>query len=642
MATAGHVDHGKSALVKALTGFDPDRLPEEKMRGITIELGFAQLILPGPDEQRFHIGVVDVPGHEDFVRNMIAGVGSVDLALPVVAADDGWMPQTEEHLQILIYLGVHRAVVALSKTDLGKIDKMTAQIRDQLRDTPFANSQIIPTSVRTSAGIEKLKRALSTEFVTLPPPRDIEKPRLFVDRAFTLRGIGTVVTGTLAGGRLRRGQSVVAQPQNSRTRIRSIQSHGSDLEFAEPGMRTAINLPDIEVGTGDKAINRGDVITIVDLGPPSRTLDALLEKSPRLTRKDPAARPLKNSSSVYVHHGTARVAAKIAFLEKEMLGVGERAIAQLRLESPILALLGDRFVIRDPSEQHTVAGGVVLDSHSDRENFRSAAQIDFLTARAASPDDCDVCVRSELTRHGFAQSTALLNDSNFSVAEIAATLLRLQGQGAIVMRGEIAADADRWRDLRRRASELIDNAHEKHPEQRGVELVEVRSALGDQSPDVFEALISDLRESGLVRAGTTIARASHRATLPPEIEPAAAKIRAALSAKPFDPPARKDIAQDRHLQQALRFLIEQGEVVEIGAEVILLREAAERMQAAVVAFISQHGPATVSELRQKLGTSRRVTVPFLEQLDRAGITQREADRRRLRDQIDYSNANLLK
>src|SRR5437763_16593058 len=208
LATAGHVDHGKSALVKALTGTDPDRLPEEKARGITIDLGFAHLQLSSPlstinnKPSAFSVGIVDVPGHEDFVRNMIAGVGSIDLAWLVVAADDGWMPQTEEHLQILLYLGVERILVALTKCDLGKIDNVTSQIREKLRETTFANAQIIPTSVRTGEGLENLKSALSIEIASLAPPRDIGKPRVFVDRAFTLRGIGSVVTGTLTGGHL--------------------------------------------------------------------------------------------------------------------------------------------------------------------------------------------------------------------------------------------------------------------------------------------------------------------------------------------------------------------------------------------------------------------------------------------------------
>jgi selenocysteine-specific elongation factor len=642
LATTGHVDHGKSALVKSLAGTDPDRLPEEKARKITIELGFTQLILDGPNEQRLHIGIVDVPGHEDFVRNMIAGAGSIDLALFVVAVDDGWMPQTEEHLQILNYLGVERAVIAASKSDLSGVERTTAQIREQLRDTAFARSLIVPVSARDQKGIENLKRALASELSGMQPQRDIGKPRLFIDRAFTLRGIGTVVTGTLTGGELRRGQKVVVQPQNLEVRIRSIQSHSCELESAKPGMRTAINLPDVAIGASPEQIKRGDVITSLDLGRSSSTLDVLLEKSRRLGRKDPGARPLKNGSSVYVHHGTARFSAKIALLEERTLEPGKEAIAQLRLASPIFAFLGDRFVLRDASEQHTIAGGLVLDPDGNREKFRSAAQRKLLRARAHAPDDVDVCVRSEIARTGFIRRESLLRKSRFSDGEIADASLRLQRGNEIIIRGDIAAEAQTWQTLRARTIAFIDNAHEKNPERAGLDLKELRTALRDQPSEVFETLISDLCVADFVRKGSVIARLSHRPALPPDLQLAATKIREALSKKPFDPLSRKEIALNPHAGQALRFLIEQGEVVEMGAEVVLLREAAERMRSGVIGFISQHGPATVSELRQELGSSRRVMVPFLEELDRAGITQRQADRRKLRDQTVYSNTNLLK
>ena len=268
IATAGHVDHGKSALVKALTGTDPDRLPEEKKRRITIDLGFAALNVTAPNGDKIQAGIVDVPGHEDFVRNMIAGVGSIDLALFVVAADDGWMPQSEEHLQILNYLGVQRAVIALTKSDLGAIDVATNQIRERLSDTAFADSPIVPTSVRTGAGIENLVNTLASQLARTEPQRDIRKPRLFIDRVFTLGGIGTVVTGTLTGGSLRRSEKIVVYPTNFEPRIRSIQSHGQELEVAHPGMRTAINLPDLQV----EQIKRGDVVTLPDHGAPSSTL----------------------------------------------------------------------------------------------------------------------------------------------------------------------------------------------------------------------------------------------------------------------------------------------------------------------------------------------------------------------------------
>lgn len=459
LATAGHVDHGKSALVKALTGTDPDRLPEEKARQITIDLGFAELNLAAPDEQRFHIGIVDVPGHEDFVRNMIAGVGSIDLALLVVAADDGWMPQTEEHVQILNYLRVQRGVVALTKSDLGDIGVVAEQIREKLRDTPFARASIVPTSIRTGEGIENLKDALATELATAEPQRDICKPRLFVDRAFTLRGIGTVVTGTLSGGSIRRSQDVLVQPGNVSARVRSIQNHGRDVEIARPGMRTAINLPDFSIG--ENGIQRGDIITVDSLGSPQATIDVFLERSSRLKRNSPGARPIKNGGSVQVHFGTGRVAAKIKLLEQPALGAGQSAIARLRLDSPIIALVGDRFVIRDSSEQNTIAGGTVLDPDADRANFRSSAQIQFLRARATAPHDVNVCIRSQLQRDQWTDSKMLLVRSNFSVDEISEALSRLSHDGEVVLAGDIVASASYWQNLANRAAALIDRAHEK-------------------------------------------------------------------------------------------------------------------------------------------------------------------------------------
>jgi selenocysteine-specific elongation factor len=625
LATAGHVDHGKSALVKALTGTDPDRLPEEKKRQITIDLGFAELNLTAPTGDKIHAGVVDVPGHEDFVRNMIAGVGSIDLALFVVAADDGWMPQTEEHLQILNYLRVQRGVIALTKSDLGGIDVITEQIGEKLRDTPFARAPIVPTSIRTGEGIENLKNALATELATGEAQLDICKPRLFIDRAFTLRGIGTVVTGTLSGGTIRRSQDVVVQPRNLSARVRSIQNHGRDLEIAQPGMRTAINLPDFSIG--GNGIQRGDVITVHSLNSPQATIDVILERSSRLERNSPATRPIKNGSSVQVHFGTSRIAAKITLLDERALGAGQNAIARLRLDSPILAFVGDRFVVRDSSEQNTVAGGTVLDPDADRASFRSAAQIHLLRARATAPHDLDVCIRSQLQRDGCTESKALLVRSNFGADEISEALSFLSDDGEIVLSGDIAAHASYWHASINRAATFIDREHEKNPERRGVDLSALRADLGTGSDKLFNALVSELTENGFVRFENQIARVNHRPSLPPELLSAAENIRAALSARRFDPPERKALSQNRNLQQALRFLIDEGEIVEISSEIVVLRGTAEEMQNTVAEFLSKNGSATASQLRQKTGTTRRVIIPFLEYLDRTGITRRFGDER---------------
>lgn len=625
LATAGHVDHGKSALVKALTGTDPDRLPEEKARQITIDLGFAELDLAGPGEQRFHIGIVDVPGHEDFVRNMIAGVGSIDLALLVVAADDGWMPQTEEHLQILNYLRVQRGVVALTKSDLGGIDVVAEEIQEKLRDTLFARASIVPTSVRTGEGIENLKDALATELATAEPQPDICKPRLFVDRSFTLRGIGTVVTGTLSGGSIRRSQDVFVQPGNVSVRVRSIQNHGRDVEIARPGMRTAMNLPDLS--TGENGIQRGNIITVDTLGSPQATIDVLLERSSRLKRNSSAARPIKNGSSVQVHFGTGRITAKITLLDQPAVGAGQSAIARLRLDPPIVALVGDRFVIRDSSEQSTIAGGTVLDPDADRTNFRTSAQIQFLRARATAPHDVDVCVRSQLQRDQCTDSKTFLIKSNFGSDEVSEALSRLSHYGEILLSGDIITSASYWHNLLNRAATLIDRAHEKTPERRGIDLSELRTDLEIESDKLFNAVISELTRNSFVRFENQIARISHQPSLPLELLSVVENIRAVLSTRRFDPPDRKALSQDRNLQHALRFLIDKGEIVEITREIVVLREAAEQMQNTIAEFLSKNGSATASQLRQKIGTTRRVIIPFLEYLDRTGVTRRIGDER---------------
>ncbi len=592
IATAGHVDHGKSALVKALTGVDPDRLPEEKARQITIDLGFAELNLPGG----IHAGIVDVPGHEDFVRNMIAGVGSIDLALFVVAADDGWMPQSEEHLQILTHLGVKRAVIALTKMDSANIN--IEQIRNRLSDTPFAQAPIIRTSVRTGEGMEDLKKALAVELGAMPPQRDYGKPRLFIDRVFTLHGIGTVVTGTLTGAELRRGQKIVIQPRRLETRVRSIQSHSRELELAQPGMRTAINVPDVEL----EQIKRGDVITIGDLGPASSKFLARVH----------LARPLKNGSSVYLHHGTSRVAARIVALERD-------GVARLKLASPIFAFLGDRFVLRDASERRTIGGGIVLDPDGDQHSKILAV-----------PGDVALCLRAEVASRRFVRKKTLLRKSHFSADEIAAALLRLEDSRQITIRGELAVDPDTWDKLRTRAIALIGATHKRNPERAGLDLNELRALMDHVRVDVFQALIADLCAGNFVRTGSGIAHTTHQAALPAALRPIENKTREALSEKPFDPPPRRTRETDPQARLVLRFLIDNGEAIEISEDVVLLSEHFAAMRTAVVNFISKNGPATVSELRQALESSRRVMVPFLERLDRDGITRRVGEKRLLR------------
>jgi selenocysteine-specific elongation factor len=629
VATAGHVDHGKSALVKALTGTDPDRLPEEKARAITIDLGFAHLELPAtaPGTSSYMLGIVDVPGHEDFVKNMVAGVGSIDLALLVVAADDGWMPQTEEHLQILAYLGVTRSVVALTKIDLAQDEiGVTDKIREKLRSTPFADAPIVPTSVVNGRGLDHLKAALASVLADTAPPADIGKPRLPVDRVFKLQGIGTVVTGTLTGGTLRRGQSVMIQPRGKKTRIRSIQSHNRDVEVCSPGTRTGLNLPDLNT-LGD--IRRGDTITLDTFGgasvTPSMIVDAQFEISPRATR------PLKDGSRVRVHHGSGNVAARVAFYQGEDLAAGGHALGQLRLEAPWFVFAGDRFIVRDWAEQNTLAGGVVLDPDASRKLFSSEARLRFLNERAQSPEDVSHFVASQVIRDGGGRASQLLLKSRFSATAISGAASRLGTEGKIVLRGDCVFDSAKWLALRRRAVDAIDKHHRGHPEQMGLPLTDLRRILKADLPgeELFDAFVGDLCATDFVRIGAAIRRATHRPDLPANLQAAGAKLRSTLAAKQFDPPSRKELAPDPISQQALRFLIATGEAVEINLEVLMAAESMRRATELIRQFIREHGPATVSELRQTLGSSRRVIVPLLERLDREGVTLRQDDKRTL-------------
>jgi selenocysteine-specific elongation factor len=635
IATAGHVDHGKSALVKALTGTDPDRLPEEKARGITIDLGFAHLELETQNSkletQKFHLGLIDVPGHEDFVKNMVAGVGSIDLALFVVAADDGWMPQTEEHLQILTYLGVTRAVFALTKMDLVESDEEAVinRLRQRLEGTPFARDPIVPTSVLSGRGLDALKTALARMLIDTPAPRDIGKPRMPIDRVFILRGIGTVVTGTLTGGVLRRGQSVVLQPAGQSTRIRSLQNHNRDVELAGPGTRTAVNLPDVSA----EAVQRGQVLTLAELGSPSSTADVLLEKSLRLLQaKSSAARPLKDGSLVRVHHGSGSFPARVVLLGLAALGPGQQALAQLRFESPVFLFLGDRFIIRDWSEENTLAGGLVLDVAALPKQCRSAARQIFLKERSAAVGTARALGRSLLARDGIAPRASLLLQSRFSSSDVSEAVGQWVAAKEAILAADFVADASWWNNLILLAAGLIQGAHREHPEKLGLPLNELRQALEPHrlAPGLFEALLADLGRQGFVQVGTAIRAATHRPALPPRLQAVGAKLRAGLAAKPFEVPPRNELTPDSTATQALRFLLETGEAVELGDDLVMLAENFARAAEAIKKHIRERGPATVSDLRQMLGTNRRVIVPLLERLDREGVTLRQGDKRVLR------------
>jgi selenocysteine-specific elongation factor len=624
------VDHGKSALVKALTGIDPDRLPEEKARGITIELGFAHLALDG-----LHLGIVDVPGHEDFVKNMVAGVGSIDLALLIVAVDDGWMPQTEEHFQILNYLGVKRGVVALTKSDLidANDDRPVIAVREKLAGTAFANAPVVKTSVVTGTGIEQLKQCLAEVLVEAPPSRDIGKARLPVDRVFTLRGVGTVVTGTLIGGALRRAQQVIIQPAKTATRVRTVQSHNREVEVSPPGTRTALNLPDVAATqeAADARVERGDTVTLPNLGEPHKIANVLLEKSDRLRNTaTPASSALRDGARVRIHHSSANYAARVVIPWEGPLAPGEQRIAQLRFESPVFTFAGDRFIVRDWSEQWTLAGGVVLDPDAPARGLRSTAHREFLIARAQAPDDLKTLVLSLLKRDQAVKRTTLLVKSRYSAEEIAAALSGLAREKSVVVDGEWAIDGQWWTDIKGKAAASISAEHRAHPDRPGLAISDLRRATALPNPALFDVLVADLSRSGFTQSGPAIRQTQHRLALPPQLQAQGMRLRTSLAAKPFEPPTRKELAPDAALQQALRFLIQSGEAVELDSDTAMLAENYVKAAQLIKAHLQKAGGATASELRQILNTNRRVIIPLLERLDREGVTIRQGDKRVLK------------
>jgi selenocysteine-specific elongation factor len=636
LATAGHVDHGKSALVKALTGVVPDRLPEEKARGITIDLGFAHLNLPAPPSPSqptvtsYSCGIVDVPGHEDFVTNMVAGVGAIDLALLVVAADDGWMPQSEEHLQILQYLGVTQAVIALTKIDLATNEaRVTEQIRDRLAGTAFAHAPIVPTSMPQGRGLNELRSAIASVLSSTPPPPDFSKPRLAIDRVFVLKGIGTIVTGTLAGGTLRRGDAVVLQPSGRACRIRSCQSHGEDAEQVHPGTRTALHLVDIAA----QDIHRGDVVTLAALGTPSNTLDVWVDKSARLgDLNSPASRPLKSGTVVRLHLGSAHQLARVQLLEAATLAAGESCLAQLRLETPAFAFTGDRFLLRDASAQSTLAGGVVLDPDATRSHARDIDRLNHLKACAARPDQPDPFIDAALQRLRLVPAASLLVRSRFSSRQITTAMGRALANRTVVLVGTRLACARFWSARLDGAIQAIDQHHQDHPEQPGLGLTDLRATLEQDPGDAegFDELVSALGQQGFVLQDSWIRRANHRPALPEHLRVAGQRLRDVLTERHLDPPSRAELAPDDPSRQALRYLLRSGEAVELGAEILLGNQAFALAKRRIIAQLRRQTRATVSELRQELGMHRRVLIPLLERLDRDGITIRDGDTRTLR------------
>ena len=504
LGTAGHIDHGKSSLVKCLTGSDPDRLPEEKARGVTIELGFAHLSLTHEDAA-YELGIVDVPGHADFVNNMVAGVGALDIALFIIAADDGWMPQSEEHLHILTYLGISNIIIALTKADLCEdVPFSVEMLRDELQDTSIAEAPIIPVSAITGEGIDQLKDTITQNLQNCQPQQDVLKPRLAIDRIFSPKGTGTVVTGTLTGGSIRIGDSLIAQPIGIPAKVRYIQSHSQALEWALPGMRTALNLPDLPIDApGKPGAKRGLTLTAQSCGVPTDTLDIHLQ---RLARPIPGIKPraLKHMETVMIHHGSARCRARVILHDRNHLNPGEDCLAQLRLENPLFLLTGERIVLRDGSQQSTLAGGTVLDALPARQGFRTESRETFLHARAAQPTDPAVYIRTSLVRDKILKAQQVLSNHPFHPDTIRETSEKLIAEGSVIRHNDLLIHSKWWKSLQDEAEKSIRGWHKQHPDLPSMPLDNLQKEIASPE-EVLGFLITTLSTKGYQASGQGIA-----------------------------------------------------------------------------------------------------------------------------------------
>jgi selenocysteine-specific elongation factor len=618
IGTAGHVDHGKSALVKALTGIDPDRLPEEKDRGMTIDLGFAWLKLPDGEE----VGIVDVPGHERFVRNMIAGVGGIDFVVLVIAADDGWMPQTEEHLAIINLLGVKHGLVVLTKIDLVKgdwLELVADDLRNKLAGTFLAEAPMVRTSVVTKAGLEELKSQLSASLKPVLPRIDLDKPRHYFDRVFTLAGRGTIVTGTLIDGHLEAGQEVLILPQGRRSRIRTMQTHKRDVDRAVPGSRVAINLAGIE----KEEISRGDMLTLPEIDVTSDSLSCRIESLPNVKS------PLVHGGNYLILLGTSEVLGKLVLLEDRKVPPGGSAYAILKLEHKIPCLVGDRFIVRLPSPATTLGGGTVLEVETQRYRRNREKLVGWLSER--SPPDARRLILSEVKKSGVTSLKQLSKNSRLPYQGISETAEALVQKEQLVKLGDLYGDPAHIERIETEIADSLQKLHRDKPHLPGMKIAEFVSRYRLEA-SLAEKLLSYFESRGVVsRQGAFLRLTKFAPKLAGEQKEIADRLLEAIASSPLNNPTKDELLKTHPGSfEVLRFLIAQGEIVEFKGGILLASRDFEKIKEKITSHLREKKKATASDLRQLLGTSRKYMIPLLEKLDELRITVREGDHRVLR------------
>jgi len=617
IGTAGHVDHGKSTLVKAMTGMDPDRLREEQERGLTIDLGFAWMTLPDGEE----VSIVDVPGHERFVGNMLAGVGAIDMALLVVAADESVMPQTREHLAILDLLQINRGLVAITKADLVDGDWLAlvaADVAKTLRGTTLEGAKAVPVSAVSGSGMPDLLAAIQGVLKESQPRKDLGRPRLSIDRSFTISGFGTVVTGTLIDGRLKPGQEIEVLPSGAQGRIRGLQTNKSKLDEALPGRRLAVNIS----GVDHDRLKRGDVLTSPGWLRPTIAVDVRFQAIAGLPR------PVRHNLNVTVHAGSSEVMGRLRLLDTDAVDPGASAWAQLKLDAPLTVVKGDHYVVRAGGA--TIGGGSIVVPHAVRHQRMHAPTIERLAVMERGTDR-EVLVNAMQASEP-AEFGAVARRANLSPEQAALELDALVSEGLVVPAGQQRTGAGAmfytlggWNAVCDTARQALAAYHRQFPLRKGAPREELRSRL-NLTAQIFANVLPMLVERGVVADdGVSVRLPEHQPKLSAAQEKQATEYMKMLLENPYAPPT--DSTPD---EGVLGVLADRGDVVRVSESVAFSKDAYEDMVRKIRGHITEKGRITVADVRDLFGTSRKYALALMEHLDRERVTRRVDDVRVLR------------
>ena len=628
IGTAGHVDHGKSTLIAALTGVHPDRLKEEQARAMTIELGFGWLTLPNGEE----IGIVDVPGHRDFIENMLAGVGGIDAALLVIAADEGVMPQTREHLAILDLLQIPAGLIVLSKTDLAPdetwLELVEADIRAAVKSTILQDAPVVRVSAKTKSGLDTLLSNLQSLLENKPIRPDLNRPRLPVDRVFTMSGFGTVVTGTLSDGHFSQGDEVELLPSGQKGRIRGLQTHRKKEETAVPGSRTAINISGLET----EAIRRGDVVVHPGQYRPIRRLDA------RFNLLRDASTSIRHGDEMKFFVGASETIAVLRLLGTEELHPGEEGWIQLELRDPVVAVRGDRYILRRPSPGETLGGGVIVDPQPNGRHKRFDENVLRTLASLLQGSPADILLEAASALNA-APVREIVGQSRLEPASAGQALQDLLSDGSLVPLEDgnidIASDLlimafPRWNSLRGRILQLVDDYHHSYPLRQGIPRQELKSRL-KLSTRLFNAFVNRLMEEGsLSDLSAFLAKPEHQVIFDNDQNQRIHGLMRRFEQNPFSPPGLKE-CQAEVGTEIMNALIDRNEFKSVSPDILFRAQDYEEGTARIREMLEQKETITLAEVRDLLNTSRKYAQAWLEHLDATGVTTREGDYRRLKN-----------